>query len=277
MTRQHISSGSTFEAQIGYSRAVVDGDWIFVSGTHPGFDYATMTIAEGVVEQAEQGFRNIEHALQQAGASLADAVRVNYVLPVGGGVRSMLAGVPQVPGRDPARVDDDLGRAGRPAHAHRDRGHRPQTPCDTGRVRKNHAPTRVLEPAWHRQVAGPRGHGRQCGGHRRTACVYRRAGAPPRAQRLPARRHAWSRWPTPAAATAASTACRQGASGFTTVELKSNHLGTTLDGHVECVATPRTWARTTQVWDAVVTHRETGKTIALFRCTQMVLYPKAGG
>ncbi len=81
MTRQHISSGSTFEAQIGYSRAVVDGDWIFVSGT-TGFDYATMTIAEGVVEQAEQCFRNIEHALQQAGASLADAVRVNYVLPV---------------------------------------------------------------------------------------------------------------------------------------------------------------------------------------------------
>ena len=81
MPRQHISSGSTFEAQIGYSRAVVDGDWVFVSGT-TGFDYAQMTIAEGIVAQAEQCFRNIEQALSQAGASLADAVRVNYVVPV---------------------------------------------------------------------------------------------------------------------------------------------------------------------------------------------------
>ena len=81
MTRQLISSGSSFETQIGYSRAVVDGDWIFVSGT-TGFDYATMNIADGVVEQAEQGLKNIEHALQQAGASMADIVRVNYMLPV---------------------------------------------------------------------------------------------------------------------------------------------------------------------------------------------------
>jgi enamine deaminase RidA (YjgF/YER057c/UK114 family) len=81
MTRRLISSGSTFETQIGYSRAVVDGDWVFVSGT-TGFDYATMTIAEGIVEQTEQCFRNIEHALAQAGASLSDAVRVNYVVPV---------------------------------------------------------------------------------------------------------------------------------------------------------------------------------------------------
>jgi enamine deaminase RidA (YjgF/YER057c/UK114 family) len=81
MTRQLISSGSTFETQIGYSRAVVDGDWVFVSGT-TGFDYATMSIAEGIVEQTEQCFRNIEHALAQAGATLADAVRVNYVVPV---------------------------------------------------------------------------------------------------------------------------------------------------------------------------------------------------
>jgi 1,4-dihydroxy-2-naphthoyl-CoA hydrolase len=65
-----------------------------------------------------------------------------------------------------------------------------------------------------------------------------------------------------------------GASGFTTIELKSNHLGTALDGAIECVATPVHVGRTTQVWDATVTHRETGKTIALFRCTQMVLYPK---
>ena len=64
------------------------------------------------------------------------------------------------------------------------------------------------------------------------------------------------------------------ASGFTTIELKSNHLGTARDGVIECLATPAHIGRTTQVWDATVTHRETGKTIALFRCTQMVLYPK---
>ncbi|MCY7308030.1 MAG: PaaI family thioesterase [Rhodoferax sp.] len=66
-----------------------------------------------------------------------------------------------------------------------------------------------------------------------------------------------------------------GASGFTTVETKTNHLGTALEGTIECVATAAHMGKTTQVWDAVVTHRETGKTIALFRCTQMILYPKA--
>jgi 1,4-dihydroxy-2-naphthoyl-CoA hydrolase len=66
----------------------------------------------------------------------------------------------------------------------------------------------------------------------------------------------------------------QGANGFTTIELKSNHLGTAREGVIECVATPAHIGRTTQVWDATVTHRETGKTIALFRCTQLVLYPK---
>jgi enamine deaminase RidA (YjgF/YER057c/UK114 family) len=80
MNRRLISSGSTFEKEIGYSRAVVDGEWIFVSGT-TGFDYATMTLAEGVVPQAEQCFRNIEAALAQAGATLADVVRVTYILP----------------------------------------------------------------------------------------------------------------------------------------------------------------------------------------------------
>lgn len=65
-----------------------------------------------------------------------------------------------------------------------------------------------------------------------------------------------------------------GANGFTTIELKSNHLGTALEGTLDCVATPAHLGKTTQVWDAVVTHRETGKTLALFRCTQMVLYPK---
>ncbi|MEO8310452.1 MAG: RidA family protein [Caldimonas sp.] len=80
MARRLISSGSTFEAEMGYSRAVVDGDWVFVSGT-TGFDYRTMTIAEGVVEQAEQCLRNIEAALTEAGAAFADVVRVTYVLP----------------------------------------------------------------------------------------------------------------------------------------------------------------------------------------------------
>ncbi|PZP27656.1 MAG: thioesterase [Roseateles depolymerans] len=66
----------------------------------------------------------------------------------------------------------------------------------------------------------------------------------------------------------------EGASGFTTIELKSNHLGTAREGMVECVATPVHLGRNTQVWDAVVKHRDSGKTMALFRCTQMVLYPK---
>jgi enamine deaminase RidA (YjgF/YER057c/UK114 family) len=82
MTRQLISSGSSFEADVGYSRAVVQGRWVFVSGT-TGFDYETMSIAEGVVEQAEQALRNIEAALQQAGAKMRDVVRVHYILPNG--------------------------------------------------------------------------------------------------------------------------------------------------------------------------------------------------
>jgi len=80
MGRQYISSGSTFERDIGYSRAVVDGDWIFVSGT-TGFDYESMTIAPGIVEQTEQCLRNIESALVKAGASMRDVVRVTYVVP----------------------------------------------------------------------------------------------------------------------------------------------------------------------------------------------------
>jgi enamine deaminase RidA (YjgF/YER057c/UK114 family) len=82
VNRKLISSGSTFEAQIGYSRAVVAGDWVFVSGT-TGFDYASMSISEDLVEQTEQCFRNIEAALQQAQARLADVVRVTYLLPDG--------------------------------------------------------------------------------------------------------------------------------------------------------------------------------------------------
>lgn len=67
------------------------------------------------------------------------------------------------------------------------------------------------------------------------------------------------------------------ATGFTTIELKSNHLGTALEGTLDCHATAVHLGKNTQVWDAVVTHRDSGKTIALFRCTQMVLYPKQGG
>lgn len=80
MGRQLISSGSKFEAEIGYSRAVVDGEWVFVSGT-TGFDYATMHISDDVAEQADQCFRNIAAALARAGATLADVVRVTYILP----------------------------------------------------------------------------------------------------------------------------------------------------------------------------------------------------
>jgi enamine deaminase RidA (YjgF/YER057c/UK114 family) len=80
VSRRLISSGSEFEAQIGYSRAVVDGDWVFVSGT-TGFDYATMTISPGVVEQAERCVANIAAALAEAGCSLEDVVRVRYMLP----------------------------------------------------------------------------------------------------------------------------------------------------------------------------------------------------
>ncbi len=78
--RRLISSGSTFEADIGYSRAVVEGDWVFVSGT-TGFDYRTMTIAAGVAEQAEQAMQNIASALKEAGGGMADVVRVHYILP----------------------------------------------------------------------------------------------------------------------------------------------------------------------------------------------------
>ena len=80
MPRQLISSGSTFEGQIGYSRAVVDGDWIFVSGT-TGFDYQTMSISDDLLAQTEQCLQNIESALKQAGACLADVVRVTYLVP----------------------------------------------------------------------------------------------------------------------------------------------------------------------------------------------------
>ncbi len=80
MKRTLISSGSPFETEIGYSRAVVQGDWVFVSGT-TGFDYATMVIAEDVEAQAEQCLKNIADALERAGSRMSDVVRVTYVLP----------------------------------------------------------------------------------------------------------------------------------------------------------------------------------------------------
>jgi uncharacterized protein (TIGR00369 family) len=84
--------------------------------------------------------------------------------------------------------------------------------------------------------------------------------------------------------TLADTACGygcvahlpEGASGFTTIELKTNFLGTAREGTIECVATARHLGRTTQLWDAVLAHRETGRTLALFRCTQLVIYPQGG-
>jgi enamine deaminase RidA (YjgF/YER057c/UK114 family) len=82
MTRTQISSGSKFEAEIGYSRAIVDGDWIWVSGT-TGFNYDTMTISDDVAEQADQTFRNIKAAMEKAGFSLDDVVRVTYIFPNG--------------------------------------------------------------------------------------------------------------------------------------------------------------------------------------------------
>jgi len=80
MNRKLISSGSEFESKIGYSRAVVDGDYVFVSGT-TGYDYETMSISDNSVEQADQCFKNIENALLEAGSSLDQVVRVHYIFP----------------------------------------------------------------------------------------------------------------------------------------------------------------------------------------------------
>ena len=82
MTRQRISQGSDFEQTIGYSRAVVDGRWVFVAGT-TGFDYSTMTISDDIVEQVDQTLANIDDALVRAGSGPADVVRVRYLLPNG--------------------------------------------------------------------------------------------------------------------------------------------------------------------------------------------------
>lgn len=80
MERKRISSGSSFEEKMAYSRAIVAGNWVFVSGT-TGYNYATMEINPDVVEQANQCFLNIEKALKEAGSGLEDIVRVHYILP----------------------------------------------------------------------------------------------------------------------------------------------------------------------------------------------------
>ncbi|WP_339663529.1 RidA family protein [uncultured Polaribacter sp.] len=81
MARKLISSGSSFEKEMGYSRAVVEGDWVFVSGT-TGFNYDDMTIADDVVKQTEQCFLNIKAVLEQANSGLDKIVRVTYILPI---------------------------------------------------------------------------------------------------------------------------------------------------------------------------------------------------
>ncbi|KJZ79208.1 hypothetical protein HIM_01359 [Hirsutella minnesotensis 3608] len=80
MSRRNISSESAFEAEIGYSRAVVIDDWIFVSGT-TGYDYETGQICPDVAQQAEQALANIDRALQEAGSCMRDVIRVRYILP----------------------------------------------------------------------------------------------------------------------------------------------------------------------------------------------------
>lgn len=80
MSRKLLSSGSTFEENVGYSRAVIHGDWVFVSGT-TGYNYSTMTISDDIIEQAEQCLINIKETLEKAEASLSDVVRVTYILP----------------------------------------------------------------------------------------------------------------------------------------------------------------------------------------------------
>ena len=135
MTRKLISSGSTFEAQIGYSRAVVAGDWVFVSGT-TGFDYATMTIADDLVEQAEQCLKNIDAALREAGSGLDDVVRVTYVLPDAAEFEQCWPVLRRYFGDGAAGGDDDLGRPRRPAHEDRDRSDRAEAAVAAHRPRR---------------------------------------------------------------------------------------------------------------------------------------------
>ena len=108
-------------------------DWVFVSGT-TGFDYAAMTIAEGVEAQAEQCLKNIEAALTQAGASFADVVRVHYILPDASEFPQCWPVLRKYFGEVAAGGDDDRRRPGRPAHAHRDRSDGAQVGALTART-----------------------------------------------------------------------------------------------------------------------------------------------
>ena len=193
MARRLISSGSTFEADMGYSRAVVDGEWVFVSGT-TGFDYRTMTLAEGVVAQAEQCFRNIEAALAEAGSGFADVVRVTYVLPDASEFAACWPVMRKYFGTVRPGGDDDLGRAGRPAHEDRDRGHRPQA----RRLTKAWPPSRD-RTCCARSAAAPMPACR-----RRAVASTSRAGArprpsaPPSSRACPSRCAAWRAYAPPA-------------------------------------------------------------------------------
>ncbi|MFV0358603.1 RidA family protein [Tropicimonas sp.] len=80
MTRRLVSTGSPFEARIGYSRAVVCDGWVFVAGT-TGYDYSTMIMPERIEEQCANALKTIERALREAGAGLDDVVRIRYILP----------------------------------------------------------------------------------------------------------------------------------------------------------------------------------------------------
>ena len=126
MTRRQISSGSKFEAEIGYSRAIVDGDRIWVSGT-TGFNYDTMTISEDVAEQADQTFRNIKAAMEKAGFGLADVVSVTYIFPRAEDFEPCWPVFRKYLGEIKARRHRLHRRADRSAHEDRDPGDRQKT------------------------------------------------------------------------------------------------------------------------------------------------------
>ena len=119
MTRQLISSGSLFEHDIGYSRAVVDGEWILMSGT-TGFNYDTMTISDNLLEQTDQCLKNIQSALKQAGADFADVVRVMDIMPDAARFPDCWPVLRQYFGRGAPGGDNDC-RGDCPIHAYRSR------------------------------------------------------------------------------------------------------------------------------------------------------------
>ena len=161
--RRLISFGSDFEAQAGYSRAVVDGEWVFVAGT-TGFDYAAMTIAEGPAEQTRQTFRNIERALAEAGAGLADIVRVQILPAEPRRLAPHRASAGRNFRRDPPGRDGGVLRPRGRAHEDRNRGVPP-----TGQANRDEATPRatpsILPKSCDSIDAGSKqkGYGRQPG------------------------------------------------------------------------------------------------------------------